>query len=325
MADLVLLQSRVGVVAIGRNEGARLARCLASLPASRFPTAYVDSGSTDGSPDLAREAGAQVISLDMTIPFSAARGRNAGWRWLAANSRGIEFIQFVDGDCEIEDGWIQTALAFLDGNPPVAVVCGRRRERFPERSFYNKVCDEEWDTPIGPAAACGGDSLVRLSILNQIDGFDPALMAGEEPEMCSRIRALGHQVWRLDRPMTIHDAAMTRFRQWWLRAVRSGLGYAQAWQVSAKGERLYATELRRALFWAGAVPLAAVGLAGVLGPVFLLFAPAVWAAQIARLSPRLGLRKAALLTVGKGAELVGMAIWVRRRVFGGAQRVVDYK
>lgn len=325
MADVLAFHDRVGVVAIGRNEGARLARCLASLPASRLRTAYVDSGSTDGSPDLARDAGAQVISLDMTIPFSAARGRNAGWRWLAANSPGIEFIQFIDGDCEIEDGWLQTALAFLESNPAVAVVCGRRRERFPERSFYNQVCDEEWDTPIGPAAACGGDSLIRLSILNQIDGFDPALMAGEEPEMCSRIRALGHQVWRLDQPMTIHDAAMTRFRQWWLRAVRSGLGYAQAWQATARGSRLYATELRRALFWAGVVPLTAAVLAGMLGPVFLLLAPAAWTVQIARLSPRLGLRKAALLTVGKAAELAGMAIWLKGRLFGGAQRVVDYK
>ena len=325
MVDSPELRTRVGVVAIGRNEGARLARCLASLPASRFPTAYVDSGSTDGSPDTARDAGAHVLSLDMTIPFSAARGRNEGWRWLAANLPRIEYVQFVDGDCEIESGWIAAAAAYLDEHPRVAVVCGRRRERFPERSFYNRVCDQEWDTPIGLAAACGGDSLIRLAVLTQIDGFDPTLMAGEEPEMCSRIRALGFEIWRLDRPMTIHDAAMTHFRQWWLRAVRSGLGYAQAWQATARGPRLYATELRRALVWAGAVPLAAVVLAGVLGPALLLIAPAAWAIQIARLSPRLGLRKAALLTVGKAAELAGMAIWLRRRLFGGAQRVVDYK
>ena len=325
MGDVSHLHTRVGVVAIGRNEGARLARCLASLPASRLRTAYVDSGSTDGSPDLARDAGAHVISLDMTIPFSAARGRNAGWRWLAANSPGIDFIQFVDGDCEIEDGWIQAALAFLDSNPVVAVVCGRRRERFPERSFYNQVCDQEWDTPIGLAAACGGDSMVRLSILKQIEGFNPALMAGEEPEMCSRIRARGYEIWRLDQPMTIHDAAMTRFRQWWLRAVRSGLGYAQAWQATGGSERLYSGELRRALFWAGVVPLGTVVLAVAIGPALLVVAPLAWTAQIARLSPRMGWRKAILLTVGKAAELIGMGIWLRRRLFGGESGLVAYK
>lgn len=317
---------RVGVVVIGRNEGERLVRCLASLPASRLRTVYVDSGSSDGSPAIARDAGAQVLDLDMTVPFTAARGRNAGWRRLAAQTPKPEYVQFVDGDCELEPGWIDEAVSVLDQNPGVSVVCGRRRERFPERSFYNALCDEEWNTPVGVALACGGDALLRLSTLVAVGGFNDALMAGEEPEMCLRIRAMGGQVWRVDHPMTIHDAAMTRFHQWWLRAVRSGLGYAQAWHVSrASGERLYGVEIRRALFWAGAVPLGAACLALAVHPALVMLAPLAWTAQIARLAPRLGWRKAGLLTVGKAAELLGMATWLRRLLFGGVLRAVVYK
>jgi hypothetical protein len=38
---------------------------------------------------------------------------------------------------------------------------GRRRERFPEASVYNRLCDLEWDTSIGEARSCGGDFLAR--------------------------------------------------------------------------------------------------------------------------------------------------------------------
>src|SRR4051794_38450615 len=70
--------SRVGVVVIGRNEGQRLVRCLQSLTPAGAPVVYVDSGSTDGSVQRARELGAKVIELDRSIPFSASRARNTG-------------------------------------------------------------------------------------------------------------------------------------------------------------------------------------------------------------------------------------------------------
>ena len=307
------LSSLVGVVVIGRNEGERLRRCLASLAPLGLAMVYVDSGSLDRSLELAAAMGAIGLALDPAIPFGAARARNEGFARLLAAHPNLEYVQFVDGDCEVEPGWIALAVQFLEANPRAAIACGRRRERFPEASFYNRLCDEEWNTPVGEAAACGGDFLARSDVFASLGGFNAALMAGEEPELCSRIRAGGWQVWRLDAAMTIHDAAMTSFRQWWMRAIRSGVGYGQAWQATAgQPRRLYRADLRRALVWAGAVPLAALAAAFVLGPAWLLLWPVAWGAQIARLSRAMGWRKAALLTVGKVAELYGAMIWLRR-------------
>lgn len=142
----------IGVIAIGRNEGDRLKQCLRSVPAGT-PIVYVDSASRDGSADLARSIGAMVIELDLAIPFTAARARNAGRDHLLRSSPMIKYVQFVDGDCELEPGWLEAAARFLDAEPAVAAVCGRRRERYPERSFYNQMCDDELNTAIGLTAA----------------------------------------------------------------------------------------------------------------------------------------------------------------------------
>lgn len=215
----------VAVIAIGRNEGERLRACLSSAVRDADTVVYVDSGSTDGSVALAESLGCRVVALDLSKPFTAARARNEG----AAAAGDVEFLQFVDGDCEIVAGWIEKARAFLESNPQAAVVCGRRRERFAEASKYNKLCDMEWDTPIGKAEACGGDALIRRSAFEQVGGYNPAIIAGEEPEMCVRLRAAGHEIHRIDEEMTLHDAAMTKFSQWWKRNVRAGHAYAEGY------------------------------------------------------------------------------------------------
>jgi glycosyltransferase involved in cell wall biosynthesis len=159
-----------GAVIIGRNEGARLVACLASFPAQVRPLVYVDSGSTDGSVAAARAAGAEVVALDMGVPFTAARARNAGFARLEALG-APEFVQFVDGDCVLQPGWLPAAEAFLLARPEVGVVCGRRREIRPEASIWNRLCDAEWDTPVGPAKACGGDALMRVAAVRAVGGM----------------------------------------------------------------------------------------------------------------------------------------------------------
>ncbi|MDP8964232.1 MAG: glycosyltransferase, partial [Cyanobacteriota bacterium] len=253
---------QVGLVAIGRNEGKRLHQCLLSVVGKVAHVVYVDSGSTDGSIELARELGVDVVELDLSTPFTAARGRNAGFdRLLQANPQ-IEFVQFVDGDCEVVEGWLERALHELESQPDVAVVCGRRRERFPEQSIYNRLCDIEWDTPVGEATACGGDSMMRVEAFQQVGGFNPTLIAGEEPELCVRLRQKGWKIFRLDAEMTLHDAQMTRFGQWWKRSLRAGHAYAEgAWLHGREPERHWVKESRSIWFWGLFVPLLALGMA----------------------------------------------------------------
>lgn len=273
----------LAIVAIGRNEGERLIRCLQSLAGTGATVVYVDSASTDGSAARARDMGARVVDLDMALPFTAARARNAG---LAAVPDAA-LVQFIDGDCELVDDWLPVATAFLDAHPDVAVVCGRRRERHPAASVFNRLCDMEWDTPVGESTACGGDALMRAAVVRAAGGFRDDLTAGEEPELCARVRAAGWRIWRIDAEMTRHDAAMLHWRQWWWRAVRGGFGYAQAGAATrALPAPLYRAEVRRALLWAGVLPLVAVIGAVTLHPAFLLLPVAAFAMQVARIALR---------------------------------------
>ena len=122
---------RLGVVAIGRNEGKRLGQCLASANEAEA-TVYVDSGSTDGSVEVARGLGVEVVELDPNIPFSAARARNEGFARLLEQHPDVEFVQFIDSDCEFAEGWLAAGQEALEGSARAGVVCGRLRERNPE-------------------------------------------------------------------------------------------------------------------------------------------------------------------------------------------------
>jgi cellulose synthase/poly-beta-1,6-N-acetylglucosamine synthase-like glycosyltransferase len=221
--------SLISVVIIGRNEGARLARCLESVAAMHrggfeTETIYVDSGSTDGSPALAKAHGAQVIVLHSIRP-TAAQGRNAGWR---AASGSI--ILFLDGDTILDPHFVADSLAAFD-DASVAVVWGHRRETFATRSVYNRVLDLDWIYPAGYTQFCGGDSLFRRATLETTGGFDETLIAGEEPELCRRITGSGLRILHVDRAMTGHDLGITRFSQYWRRAARAGHAFAE---VSAR-------------------------------------------------------------------------------------------
>jgi GT2 family glycosyltransferase len=325
MADMV---ARIGAVVIGRNEGPRLLRCLASLEGLRGRLVYVDSASTDGSPAAARELGADVVMLDMARPFTAARARAEGFARLETLAPMFEYVMFVDGDCEVEAGWLAAATGFLVAHPDFAVACGRRRERSPGASRYNALADREWDTAIGEAMACGGDAVMRAVALREVGGFDPTMIAGEEPELCRRLRAAGWRIMRLPVPMTIHDAAMTRLNQWWLRAVRSGFGYAQAWhRTSGRGDGapLYERELTRSVAWAGVLPVVAIILAIGLHPMLILLWPALAGVQYLRMARRDGWDAAALATIGKYAELAGALRYIFRALRGSAGGTIVYK
>jgi GT2 family glycosyltransferase len=321
--------SAPGVVVIGRNEGERLVHCLRSV-AGAGPVVYVDSGSSDGSVALARSEGCRVVELDASLPFSAARARNEGLRVLLAEDPATELVQFVDGDCEVQPEWLATAGRALSASPGAAVVCGRRRERHPERSLYNRLCDLEWDTPLGEARACGGDFLARAAALDQVGGFDPAVVAGEEPELCLRLRRAGWKILRIHAEMTLHDAAITRFGQWWQRMLRSGHAYAQA---SALHGRFCLRENVSIVFWAALWPLLALGLAAPSrgASLALLLAYPLQIVRIARRErPRVARPADAWLyacfcVLGKWAQLLGQAKYLLARLRGRGPRLIEYK
>jgi glycosyltransferase involved in cell wall biosynthesis len=288
----VTSEGGVGVVIIGRNEGERLRRCFESIVPMTTRIIYVDSGSTDGSVEMARRRGAIVIELDTSIPFCAARARNAGYQKLIESHPQLNYVQFVDGDCEIVGGWLSFATDALLRRPDLAIVAGWLREKFPEISIYNRLGDFEWNSSgTGEVDAVGGIFMIRRQAFDSVGGFDPTVAAGEEPELCQRLIRKGWRLVRLDRDMALHDLAMTRFGQWWKRQVRTGYG---GLDVDTRfGLPGYKRITYRARFWS-AWPLFVLGISTitgfVMGPVpaviVALLTVSIWPAQLCRIALR---------------------------------------
>jgi GT2 family glycosyltransferase len=324
------MQDKLGAVVIGRNEGERLVRCLASLGPHTRHVVYVDSGSKDDSVHSAQRSGAHVVILDKDKPFSAARARNEGFAALKRLVPDVEFVQFVDGDCTLAPGWIASALGHIMQRSEIALVCGRRRERFPSVSIYNQLCDLEWNTPVGEALASGGDMLVRTEAFEAVGGFRPQLIAGEEPELCVRLRERGWKIWRIDAEMTLHDAAMKHFSQWWARTVRCGFAYAEVSMLHRRSPQgVWRRETARAILWGGLLP--AVICVGAIFHSAAVVGCLLYPIQIVRIAYARGASSfrswqfAFFLTVGKPAEFVGVVRYHWRRLRSGPMLLIEYK
>ncbi len=333
--QLIERSTGVGIVVIGRNEGERLRRCFDSVPVGAR-VVYVDSGSDDGSVELARARGHELVELDTAEPFTAARARNAGFERLSAAHPELAYVFFVDGDCAIARGFVETAVSFLEQHPDVAAVWGRRRELHPEGSLYNRICDIEWSqVPVGETETFGGDVLVRASAVREVEGYDPRLSAGEDPEFAYRLHKAGHRIFRVDADMTLHDAAITRFSQWWRRTKRSGYAYAQVSTLHArKEERLWQKDTRRALLWGLFVPLAVPAFAlATLGMSSL--ALAAYPIRALRVASRAHRQRAldarqggawALHCVGASfPQAVGILKFYAERAWGKHATLIEYK
>lgn len=328
---MALSEKEVGIVLIGRNEGDRLKNCVRSLPLENSQVVYVDSGSTDDSVEFCQSMGVEVVALDMSMPFTAARARNAGFQRLLQVLPSVEFVQFIDGDCQLVSSWLAVALDFLQQNPRVAAVCGRRKEVHPEASIYNQLCDIEWDTPIGEARACGGDVLMRAQVLHEAGGYRENLIAGEEPELCFRMRQLGWKVYRLDAAMTLHDADMSRFSQWWKRSRRAGYAYMNGALLHGKSTEHYNVKpVLRGFFWAAVLPISIALLCLGLGLSWLflfLIYPAQWLKMTLTGKHSLGinLKWAYFNVVGKFAEFSGMLQCLMDTIGSRNATLIEYK
>ncbi len=324
------LACKFAAVTIGRNEGGRLKSCLRAL-STAAAIVYVDSGSLDGSVRLARESGVDAIELDTSVPFTAARARNAGFRRLREIAPELAYVQFVDGDCELNRQWPEQAVAYLNAHTDVAAVCGRRRERFPEKSIYNWLCDVEWDAPTGEVRAFYGDVMVRVTALEAVGGYRDDVIAGEEPELCVRLRSAGWRIWRLAFEMTLHDAAMMHFGQWWRRTLRSGFAYAQGAHLhGAPPERHFVWESRRARLWGLWLPLICLALSVTLWP-WGVTAWLIYPLQVLRQTTRNSgtpterATLACFQVLGRFPEAMGQIKFQFDRLFDRQARLIEYK
>ncbi len=319
----------VGVVLIGRNEGERLVASLVSIRRYAARAIYVDSGSVDGSVQAAEAAGVSVVKLNLSQPFTAARARNVGFNELVRMCPNLHYVHFIDGDCRLEQDWPPKAIGFMLAHPEAAVVCGIRRELHPDASIYNWMCDMEWNRPPGITDSCGGDALYRVAGFQAVSGFDETLIAGEEPELCSRLQAQGWKIHRLADTMTYHDANILHFSQWWKRNVRAGYGNTKTAFLSAKEKPAKLVDVVRVIAYvAWFVLAAALSLVWSYKALALLL---VFPAQITRIAATSGAfqlnawKYGFFLVLIKFAEFRGMLSLAIDFVTGRSRKLIEYK
>jgi glycosyltransferase involved in cell wall biosynthesis len=282
------VQPVLSVVVIGRNEGQRLARCFESIARIKRvdvkEVIYVDSASTDCSAELASRYGAFSITIHPERP-TAAVARNTGWRRAAS-----DLILFLDGDTVLRPDFPRNAYDALSMDESIAAVWGHRREMHPERSIFNRVLDLDWIYRPGLTDFCGGDVLMRRIALVETGGFDDGLIAGEEPELCRRMRARGFKILHIDEPMTGHDLAIRHWGQYWKRALRAGHAYAEVSErFRNSNDSFWSSEQKanilRGSFWALSFTAASITI------VRFGFVPfACWLGLLLLLSSRSGWR-----------------------------------
>jgi len=320
--------TRLAIIAIGRNEGARLHGCLSSLLGLAERLIYVDSGSSDDSLATARTLRAEVVELDPATPFTAARARNAGVAALGPDLP--EYIHFIDGDCVMVPGWIDSALSAMIADPGLGIVTGWRAEIRPHDSIYNAICDHEWHRPAGPITTCGGDMLVRGAAFQQAGGFNEAVIAAEDDDFCLRVAMAGFTLIRLPQAMTRHDADMRRFSQWWRRSVRNGHGFGQ---LGTLHPGHLARERLRVWVFAAALPILAV-IALALTPWLVLGVLAIYAGSYLRtvaglhqggMEIRLAAHQGLFLSLSKFPNLIGMITFYLRNRRGRDIQIIEYK
>lgn len=199
---------RLSVVVIARNEAAHIGRALesalAALQGHEGEVILVDSASTDATLGVAGRYPARVIRLRPDAFLSPAAGRHVG---LLASSG--DYVFFLDGDSELEAGFLSAALPIFAVEPGVAAVLGRRREVAGLSEGRTEVaCEDAYRITQArwwrPGESLGGSGLYRAAALREVGGFNPWLCSCEEAELTTRLFDAGHRLLFIPRPMISH-------------------------------------------------------------------------------------------------------------------------
>jgi len=320
-------KKKLGVVVIGRNEGERLKKCLNSVVHLISAIVYVDSGSSDDSVVFAKSIGVNVVDLDMSQHFTAARARNTGFNHLLACYPDVKYVQFIDGDCEVIEGWFENALsAFMQEtkNESLAVVFGRCKERYPEASLYNYEANQGWKVTPGYAETCGGNALMLVEVFNIVQGYDETLIAGEEPELCLRLRRAGWKILSVADEMVWHDVNIHSFYQWYKRAVRTGHAFAEVcWKNRQFSEHYWRKHNIRIFGWGLLLPTVIVSLSFLqLSFLWLFF---IYPLQVARIAKKEGWVYGYFCVLVKFPQAVGQIKYALNHALGKKSKLIEYK
>jgi GT2 family glycosyltransferase len=187
----------VSVIVPVYNGGAAFKECLEHLLASDYPSFEViisDDGSTDGSLELAQQAG--VIALRSPVRQGAAVARNAG-----ANLARGELLFFTDSDVWVEKNTISSLVAYLTNDPTQDAVIGSYSPYVPHRDVWSrfKNLHHHYIHQISQSQAITfwtGCGMIRRQAFFAVGGFDHSYKGAtiEDIELGYRLTKAGRKI-----------------------------------------------------------------------------------------------------------------------------------
>lgn len=318
---------KVGVVIIGRNEGERLILCLESVLLAKVPCVYVDSQSKDKSVYESEQRQIRTVVLDHSAPINASRARNTGFDVLIEENPELEYVHFIDADCELDKDWLKYAIEELESSEDVAIVCGRLHEKYKYKNIYTRLCDMDWYIPPGEILACGGIFTMRRSVFNKMKGFNESLIAGADPELCFRVREAEYKIICLPVDMGTHDSNMKFFSQNWKRSIKTGYAYMSRMLLGGKSQPVIS-----AFIWGIVLPIFI--LLSIFIDIYFVLLSLVYPVQVLRIYLRSARQPfpaysrvlySIFCVLGKFSEFIGIMKFIFNVVLRLDQRIIEYK
>lgn len=242
----------LSVVVICRNQRDRVLACVRSILREVVPLQVpfellvIDSASTDGTREALAEMPVRWVGLEESPLLCASLGRKVG-----TDTASGSHILFLDGDMELEPGFLPAARDAIGGLEGVAGIVGQVFEKDPSvpggrRDIY-RIRKE------GKADKFGGAVLFSRRSLLRAGGYDPYIFNREENELYSRIRSAGEAVWQIPVPMALHHDPPASLAEKVFREILPGrkrpLGRAQAFlRAFRKGNLLSYVRQERLFF-----------------------------------------------------------------------------
>jgi glycosyltransferase involved in cell wall biosynthesis len=160
-----------------------------------------DSLSTDNTRELAIAKGAMVVCLDNAADRCCGIGHQLGWLY----SEG-DYLLLLDGDMELEPGFLDTAVGFLETHPEYAGVAGSvEMDDASNYEFKSRKQRLHLIYPQGDTDHLGGGGLYRREAIEKIGYLTNLNLHGyEEAELGIRLQAAGYKLHRLEAPYFSH-------------------------------------------------------------------------------------------------------------------------
>ena len=216
----------VSIVVGVRNMETTIIPCIESLLAQTYPSTeiiIVDDGSDDKTPEMVKNF---PVKLIQTEKKGISHARNIGF--LEATS---EFVAYTDADCTIVPNWLEVVMPHFK-NPKVALIGGVTifQSAGCVSSTYRQVEFEKrnQNVPEGEVNWAGGPGCIfRRCVLEELGGFNPKWVHGEDAEISFMITERGYKIIKEPQAISYH-APEKGFRKLIWKGYRDGSAYVRA-------------------------------------------------------------------------------------------------